>query len=81
MDFTELTTAFTEYSTEYDSQLEVAQSEPRYEKQEIKVKIECSDYDDHVNNCARCMLYQAKKRSSILNVIIIIALAWMILRR
>lgn len=46
-----------------------------------KIEITCGDYESHINRCHHCMYSQAKKRSNLINLIIIFALFWLIFRK
>ena len=76
MNYAELSTVFTDSYGYQDVQ--------QHQQEEIPVQVKvitCEDYDDHIDNCARCMFYQTRKRTNLLNIIIIFTLIWMILRR
>ena len=77
MDFAEISTVFSDNPQQQDTIQETTQhivtDEPR--------KLTCSDYDLHAQYCTACMYRQAKRRSNVFNIFLILALFYIVLRK
>lgn len=86
MDYSELSNAFVVNpyynKNPFDSILADTTEEPVVEQvaQNIKPSI-CSEYQSHIITCPHCMYTQERKRSNLVNLLIIFALLWLIFRK
>lgn len=84
MDYAELSAVFNVNPYYVEPPVEV-RKEPEQKPMEVMQKItdevSCDDYEKHINQCHVCMYTQARKRSNLVNLLIIFALFWLIFKK
>lgn len=87
MDYAELSAVFNVNPYYMEPPVE-EQKEPEQKPMEVVQKIvesspdvTCVDYEKHINQCHTCMYTQARKRSNLVNLLIIFALFWIIFKK
>lgn len=84
MDFAEISTVFSDNQVMSMGIQEIQQKiqeQPQHINPQQNTNITCNDYDLHTQYCTTCMYRQAKKRSNIFNIFLILALFYIVLKK